>query len=221
MSCAFFAFPPSSPFPRLIIPSPPRSQSMSQNCIGIERFIIPSSLYTSFIETMTARVADLRPGDVLSPSAATKRIDVGAMVTDRLFDRLEALIDDAVKNGARCLVGGKRAKMADVGPGHYFQPTLLVDVCAPLPSFVPPALTTNALLPFSSPDMKIAQQELFAPVMLVLNPYEMLEEAVELANGTRFGLGASVFGRDKKQCRWVMERLDCGMVCSNGTLLFY
>jgi acyl-CoA reductase-like NAD-dependent aldehyde dehydrogenase len=52
--------------------------------------------------------------------------------------------------------------------------------------------------------------------MLVLKPYEALEEAVSIANGTRYGLGASVFGKDKKQCQWVMERLDCGMVCSNG-----
>jgi acyl-CoA reductase-like NAD-dependent aldehyde dehydrogenase len=102
---------------------------MSQNCIGIERFIVHSSLYDSFVDNMAARVADLRPGDVLAPSAATKRIDVGAMVTDRLFDKLEELIEDAVRQGARCLVGGKRAKKEDVGPGHYFQPTLLVDVC--------------------------------------------------------------------------------------------
>jgi acyl-CoA reductase-like NAD-dependent aldehyde dehydrogenase len=54
--------------------------------------------------------------------------------------------------------------------------------------------------------------------MLVIKPYETLQEAVDIANGTRYGLGASVFGRDKKHCRWVMERLECGMVCSNGTL---
>ncbi|GAA5827611.1 hypothetical protein JCM11251_001757 [Rhodosporidiobolus azoricus] len=174
-------------------------QSMSQNCIGIERFLVHSSLYSSFVETMSSRIAALQPGDVLSPEADSKQIDVGAMVTDRLFDQLEGLIEDAVKQGARCLVGGKRAQKEDVGEGHYFQPTLLVDV---------------------TPDMAIAQQEIFAPVMTVLK-YDTLEEAVQIANGTRYGLGASVFGRDKKQCRWVMERLDCGMVCSNDFGVFY
>jgi len=63
--------------------------------------------------------------------------------------------------------------------------------------------------------MAIAQQEIFAPVMTVLK-YDTLDEAVALANGTRYGLGASVFGRSKKDCRYVMDRLECGMVCSNG-----
>lgn len=63
--------------------------------------------------------------------------------------------------------------------------------------------------------MAIAQQEIFAPVMTVIK-YDTLDEAVEIANGTRYGLGASVFGRDKRECRYVMDRLECGMVCSNG-----
>ncbi|GAA5985650.1 hypothetical protein JCM11641_001462 [Rhodosporidiobolus odoratus] len=168
-------------------------QSMSQNCIGIERFLVHSSLYDSFLDDMTARIRDLRCGDVLSSSAASNRIDVGAMVTDRMFDQLEGLIEEAMRQGARCLVGGKRARKEDVGEGHYFQPTLLVDV---------------------TPSMAIAQNELFAPVMTVMK-YDTLEEGVEIANGTRYGLGASVFGKDKKQCRWIMDRLDCGMVCSN------
>ncbi|CEQ41728.1 SPOSA6832_03470 [Sporobolomyces salmonicolor] len=168
-------------------------QAASQNCIGAERLLVHSSLYDSFVASMTVRVQDLKLGDVLSPSAASKQIDVGAMVTDRLFGQLEGLIEDAVKGGARCLVGGKRAKKEDVGEGLYFQPTLLVDV---------------------KPDMAIAQQEIFAPVMTVLK-YDTLAEAVEIANGTRYGLGASVFGKSKKQCRWVMDRLECGMVCSN------
>lgn len=63
--------------------------------------------------------------------------------------------------------------------------------------------------------MAIAQQEIFAPVMTVLK-YDTLDEAVAIANGTRYGLGAAVFGRRRDECRWVMERLECGMVCSNG-----
>ncbi|GAA6021484.1 hypothetical protein JCM10207_005774 [Rhodosporidiobolus poonsookiae] len=172
-------------------------QSMSQNCIGVERFLVHSSLYDTFSSTMAPPIAALRAGDVLAQGAADKQIDVGAMVTDRLFDRLEEMIEEAVSQGARCLVGGKRA--TDVGAGHYFQPTLLVDV---------------------TPSMAIAQQEVFAPVMTVLK-YNTLEEAVALANGTRYGLGASVFGRNKRDCRWVMDRLECGMVCSNDFGVFY
>lgn len=62
--------------------------------------------------------------------------------------------------------------------------------------------------------MAIAQEEIFAPVMTVTK-YNSLDEAVRIANGIRYGLGASVFGKKKDECRYVMERLDCGMVCSN------
>lgn len=105
------------------------SQSGGQNCIGVERFLVHTGLYERFVETMSARVAGLRQGDVLAPGASERQIDVGAMVTDRLFDRLEGLIRDAVRDGARLLVGGERdGSMA----GHYFKPTLLVDVCVGL-----------------------------------------------------------------------------------------
>ncbi|GAA5972474.1 hypothetical protein JCM3765_001212, partial [Sporobolomyces pararoseus] len=174
-------------------------QAASQNCIGAERFLVHSSLYDSFVATAESRIKDLKLGDVLSANAAGKQIDVGAMVTDRLFDQLEGLIRDAVDAGARCLVGGKRASKELVGEGHYFEPTLLVDV---------------------KPDMLIAQQEIFAPVMTVLK-YDTLDEAVEIANGTRYGLGASVFGKSKRDCRYVMDRLECGMVCSNDFGVFY
>ncbi|POY73058.1 hypothetical protein BMF94_3896 [Rhodotorula taiwanensis] len=171
-------------------------QSGGQNCIGVERFLVHTGLYERFVETMSARVAGLRQGDVLAPGASERQIDVGAMVTDRLFDRLEGLIRDAVRNGARLLVGGERdGSMA----GLYFKPTLLIDV---------------------TPGMAIAQEEIFAPVMTVMK-YDSLDHAIQLANGTRYGLGASVFGKNQDECRYVMDRLDCGMVCSNDFGVFY
>lgn len=91
----------------------------------MERFLVHKSLCEKFIAMMQPRVAQLQLGDVLAPDAASRQIDVGAMVTDRLFGRLEELIAQAETLGARCLVGGKRAADLD---GHYFQPTLLVDV---------------------------------------------------------------------------------------------
>lgn len=68
----------------------------------------------------------------------------------------------------------------------------------------------------STPNMRIAQQEVFAPIMLVMTYRGDVKDAIRLANGTRYGLGASVFGRDKKQCDQVVEGLECGMVCTNG-----
>lgn len=68
--------------------------------------------------------------------------------------------------------------------------------------------------------MRIANQEIFAPVMTVLK-YDSLDEAVSIANGTRYGLGASVFGKNKPHCRYVVDNIQSGMVCTNGTLQLY
>lgn len=167
-------------------------QAAGQNCIGVERFVVHERLYQRFVDEMVPRVHALRLGDVMSvptDAKAPPRIDVGAMVTDRLFGRLEGLIQEAVRDGARLLVGGKRFVHAEHPSGHYFEPTLLVDVTA---------------------DMAIAQEEVFAPVMTVMKANSK-EEAVAIANGTCYGLGASVFGRDTAEVRWVAHRLRAGV----------
>ncbi|KAK4704146.1 hypothetical protein P7C70_g2068, partial [Phenoliferia sp. Uapishka_3] len=155
-------------------------QAAGQNCIGVERFIVATPLYSTFISTMEPLVRSLVLGH-----------DVGAMVSDRLIPRLEELVQLAVKDGARLISGGKRGKVGE--GGSWFEPTLLVDV---------------------EEGMDIAREEAFAPIMLVMKAYNTAH-AIRIANGTRYGLGASVFGRDQKECRLVVDSLKCGMVCTN------
>lgn len=155
-----------------------------QNCIGIELFLVPSTLYSSFIEQMLPRVKALRPGT-----------DIGALISQAPIERLERIIADAEKAGARVLAGGKRYVHPDHPQGSYFQPTLIVDVTM---------------------DMQIAQEELFAPVMTVVRyEDEQLDQAVRWLKEGRFGLGASVWGDDKTLCRKVAKALECGMVSIN------
>lgn len=85
---------------------------------------------------MAPRVAQLQPGR-----------DVGAMINGARLLQLEKLVDDAVKQGARLLVGGKQYRHPQKAHGHYFEPTLLADVTM---------------------DMDIAKQECFAPIMLIM-----------------------------------------------------
>ena len=171
---------------------------MGQNCIGIERFLVPEDACDALTELMRLRIAVLRCGSTLDETrfgrgTGRDSVDCGAMISDARFDELEALIDDAVAHGAKLVLGGRRVRHARWPRGHYFAPTLLTHVTR---------------------SMRIANEELFAPVFLVM-PYKDEADAVSIANGTPFGLGASVFGRDATQCRRVAAALTCGMVNIN------
>ena len=101
-------------------------QSAGQNCIGIERFLVHTDVYDSFVNMMAPKVRDLSIGAPLN--SENKRVDMGSMISDRPIATLERLIGDAVKSGARLLAGGKKWNNPLFPQGHYFEPTLLVDV---------------------------------------------------------------------------------------------
>lgn len=169
-------------------------QASGQNCIGIERVIAGSAVYDKLVDLLEPRVRALR----LGPEA-----DVGAMISDAAFDRLEGLVGDAILNGARVLVGGRRFAHPDHPSGHYFSPTLVADV---------------------TPDMAIAREECFGPVMCLMRvPAESSAESVlAIANAPAFGLGASVFGRESDPVlRGVVRGLRAGMVSVNDFAAYY
>lgn len=167
-------------------------QAAGQNCIGIER-VIAAGAYDKLVEIFEPRVKALR----LGPDA-----DVGAMISDASFTRLEELIAEAVSQGARLLAGGKRYVHPDYPTGHYFQPTLLVDV------------TT---------DMRIAQNECFAPILTLLRAKSSsAEDMLAIANAPNFGLGASVHGSERDPAmRPIVRGLKAGMVAINDFAVFY
>ncbi|MYY04466.1 MULTISPECIES: aldehyde dehydrogenase family protein [unclassified Streptomyces] len=103
--------------------------------------------------------------------------------------RVEQVTRQAVAEGARAAAGGHRLD----GPGHFFAPTILTDV---------------------SPGSEVVTGEQFGPVLPVL-PYRSLDEAVDAANGTGFGLGGSVWGTDPDRAEAVAERLECGTAWVN------
>lgn len=100
-------------------------QSAGQNCIGIERIICLPKVYERLVPILQRRVKALRVGDGLQTEDT---VDTGAMISDVRFDQIENLIQDAVSHGASVLVGGRRFQHPKYPKGHYFSPTLLVDV---------------------------------------------------------------------------------------------
>ncbi|KAK0458471.1 meiotic sister-chromatid recombination aldehyde dehydrogenase [Desarmillaria tabescens] len=177
-------------------------QNVGQNCIGIERLIVHRSQYDELFELFSQRVAKLRLGSVMAPNdqGYLSPVDCGAMISSARFDALEHLIREAEEFGNGVHVeGGTRYNHVYNDKGSYFLPTVIGPV---------------------SSDMRIAQKELFAPIALIM-PYGDVDEAINIANSTRYGLGASVFGPDQRQCLKVAKELDCGMVSINDFGVFY
>jgi succinate-semialdehyde dehydrogenase/glutarate-semialdehyde dehydrogenase len=114
---------------------------------------------------------------------------IGPLITSGQRELVHQQVEDALSRGARCLVGG--SFVADQ-PGFYYEPTVLTQV--PL-------------------EARVWQEEVFGPVLPIL-PYHSMEEAVQLANETPMGLGASIFG-DPKQASALAEQLRAGMVAIN------
>jgi len=173
-------------------------QAAGQNCIGIERIIALSDVYDKLVSALEPRIRALRVGSSLdAPKDA--QVDVGAMISDASFEHLEELIELAVKDGARLLVGGSRLSHPVHHSGHYFQPTLLVDVTR---------------------TMAIANEECFGPICIMMRATSA-EDATNIANAANYGLGASVFGKEEWELRAVVRNLKTGMVAINDFAAYY
>jgi acyl-CoA reductase-like NAD-dependent aldehyde dehydrogenase len=162
-------------------------QASGQNCVGIERIIAAPRVYDKLVEMLQPRVAALR----LGPEG-----DVGAMISDANFGRLEGMVGDAILKGARVLAGGKRHSHPVQPSGHYFTPTLVVDV------------TT---------DMEIAREECFGPIMVLMRAKSgSAEDVLAITNATEYGLGSSVWGSERDPVlKEVVSGLQAGMVAVN------
>lgn len=178
-------------------------QSAGQNCIGVERIIALPGSYDKLLEIVAPRIKALRLGSIFldadPKSESPSTPDMGAMISPASFDRLESLIDDAVRQGARLICGGKHFNHPKHPRGHYFTPTLLADV---------------------TPSMQIAQIELFAPIFLVMRA-NSVSDAISIANSTNYDLGASVFGYNTQDVNRCVSAIKAGMVSVNDFGSYY
>lgn len=160
-------------------------RNAGQGCGATTRIVVHEDQHDELVERARAFIAEHVP--VGDPRLETT--EVGPLISAEHRDRVEGYLRRAVEAGGRVLVGGGRPQ----GAGFFLEPTLV----GGLP-----------------PDAEICQEELFAPVAALL-PYRDVEEAVRIANGTRFGLNAVVWG-DPEQAMLVAQRLDSGTVAING-----
>jgi len=195
-------------------------QNAGQNCVGIERVLVYERLYDEFLTLAVERVKALRQGPPLQKRSSRPSgdgpdhlgsyyeaadVDVGAMVTPQQLDIIQALVDDAVKKGARVLCGGNYKVLLQNGntngkekancAGNFYPPTVLADV---------------------TPDMDIFQHEVFGPVMTVVKvPNNDDAACLELVNGTVYGLGSSVYCGDAARGLRLGRQIRSGMLCIN------
>ncbi|MBK0868179.1 aldehyde dehydrogenase family protein [Saccharopolyspora sp. HNM0986] len=158
-----------------------------QSCNALSRMLVPESRHDEAVELAVAAVAKYSVGD---PS--DERTRIGPMASDVQRDRVVDYIRSGVAEGASVVTGGPEAPDG-LDRGYYVRPTVFTGV---------------------SPDMTIAREEIFGPVLSIL-PYRDDDEAVAIANDSEYGLSGAVFGSDERALA-VARRIRTGQVAVNG-----
>jgi succinate-semialdehyde dehydrogenase/glutarate-semialdehyde dehydrogenase len=156
-----------------------------QACASVERCYVQDSVVQSFTEKVLAETKLLKQG-----VGTDSLVDVGSMTNQRQLEIVEKHVNDAVRDGAHVLTGGKRGAH---DTGFFFEPTVLTDV---------------------NHKMTIMREETFGPVLPIMT-FRTDDEAIALANDSVYGLTASVWTRDIAKGKRIAEKIDAGTVMVN------
>jgi (Z)-2-((N-methylformamido)methylene)-5-hydroxybutyrolactone dehydrogenase len=160
-----------------------------QTCMAGSRLLLQESIHDAFVERLLAATKKAKAGD---PRA--EGIQVGPVATKPQFEKVMKYIEVAKAEGARCAAGGRALTGPGYGAGRIVEPTIFLDV-------------TN--------DMRIAQEEVFGPVLAVLK-FKDEEDAIRIGNDIRFGLAAGVWTKSLHRAMLMSEKLKAGTVWINN-----
>lgn len=164
-------------------------RNMGQICIAINRIYVDREIYDDFLERFAQATKKLVIGNGL-----TDKCDLGPMCTLAGVKKTISHIQDAVGKGAKVVCGGKRPDGPKFEKGYFFEPTILRDV---------------------NHSMLVMKEETFGPLVGVM-PFDTLDEAVELANDTPYGLAAIVFTQDISTAKRLCRDIEAGNVAVNN-----
>lgn len=158
-----------------------------QVCAALTRILVPRARQEEVVERIKAVMESIKVGDPRESDTV-----MGPLAAERQRERVEDYIEIGKQEGARLVTGGGRPE--GLAAGWYVAPTLFADV---------------------TPDMRIAQEEIFGPVLAVM-PYDSIEEAIEIANGTEYGLSGAVFAKDDKTAEGIARQVRTGQIGINS-----
>jgi succinate-semialdehyde dehydrogenase/glutarate-semialdehyde dehydrogenase/succinyl-CoA reductase len=159
-----------------------------QSCIASKRFIVVKKIANEFIEKFVQGAEKLKVGDPLSGDT-----DLGPLVNASGLKTIDSQVKDSVKEGAEILTGGEQIK----SKGYFYKPTILKNV---------------------SPNMRVAQEEVFGPVAPIIIADSELE-ALRLANDSQYGLGASIWTEDLDKAERLSRMVWSGIVTVNNVVI--
>jgi len=160
-----------------------------QGCVNGTRLLVQRGIYEPYLQTLAAVTAHVSVGDPFEPTTF-----MGPVISETALNRITGMVNRGVEQGGRLVVGGDRLG-GDHAGGYFLPITVLADVAS---------------------DSEIAQNEVFGPV-LVVTPFDTEEEAIAIANGTDYGLGAYVHTQNLRRAHAVTRELQAGQIHVNGS----
>ncbi|MGB7677955.1 MAG: NAD-dependent succinate-semialdehyde dehydrogenase [Nitrososphaeraceae archaeon] len=159
-----------------------------QSCIASKRFIVVKEVADEFTEKFVQKTEQLRVGNPLSEDT-----DVGPLVNAKSLENMEGIVNRTIKSGAELLTGGERIN----SKGYFFKPAIFKSV---------------------SPEMEIAQEEVFGPVAPIIIANDE-KQALEIANDSKFGLGASIWTQNLEKAERLSAMVASGIVTVNNVVV--
>jgi acyl-CoA reductase-like NAD-dependent aldehyde dehydrogenase len=166
--------------------------STGQRCTAASRVVVEESIADKFTEMMLDRIAKFKVGDGMDTQT-----DMGPSVEENQMNTVLKYIEIGQSEGARLLSGGKRLTNGVYAKGYFVEPTLFDKV---------------------TPNMRIAQEEIFGPVIGIIRA-KNFDEAIEIANGVKFGLSASLYSHDMAKIMRFAEMSEVGKVHINSSTI--
>ena len=157
-------------------------------CCAMTRVLLHEDIYDEYIAMLKDKCDAIKMGDPLDEETR-----MGALISEQHLQCVDAFVKNAVASGAKLVYGGERYLEGNCKNGPFYKPTILGNIM---------------------PDMDVWKNEVFGSVLCVIK-YKDIDEAIELANDTVYGLGANIFTEDLKKAYWTAKKLNAGSVWVN------